>query len=233
MDLITEQKLERRARILDAARELIAERGYGGVTVRDLARRCRVSVPTLYNQFGGKDALLIEAVGAHFRELLAGIADGGEPAGHRRLLATVGRCADEMASLSDYHRALLRAFSKVPETRPLHETLAAELASALTGELLEMQRHRQLADWIVPGVLAAQITSACISTSVIWSQGTLGERGLRAFMVHAAAMLVLAGARGSARDEVERAAREAQDVLATAMVTPAPADDTNERSAAR
>lgn len=52
MDLVAEQRLERRARILAAVRELLAERGWREVTIRDLARHCRVSVPTLYNQFG-------------------------------------------------------------------------------------------------------------------------------------------------------------------------------------
>ena len=62
MDLMTEQRLARRAAILSTARELIAARGYESVTVRELAEICRVSVPTLYNQFGGKDQLLAEAI---------------------------------------------------------------------------------------------------------------------------------------------------------------------------
>jgi hypothetical protein len=38
VDLMAEQKLERRARILAAVRELLAERGWREVTIRDLAR---------------------------------------------------------------------------------------------------------------------------------------------------------------------------------------------------
>ena len=37
MGLIDEHKAERRARILAAARTLIAQRGYDGLTMRDLA----------------------------------------------------------------------------------------------------------------------------------------------------------------------------------------------------
>ena len=78
MDLVTEQKLERRERILASARELIAERGYEGLTMRDLAAHCRVSVPTLYNQFGSKDSLLAAAVETHCSGLLATSRDEQE-----------------------------------------------------------------------------------------------------------------------------------------------------------
>jgi len=93
---VTEQKLERRARILAAARELIAQRGYEALSMRELAAHCRVSVPTLYNQFGGKQALLAAAVESHFAGLLAGTRAPLESAaraarqgsGSRRALAT-------------------------------------------------------------------------------------------------------------------------------------------------
>jgi AcrR family transcriptional regulator len=44
-------------RILDAAEELFAERGYNGTTLRDVATRVGVRPPSLYNHFASKDAL--------------------------------------------------------------------------------------------------------------------------------------------------------------------------------
>ncbi len=44
-------------RILDAAEELFAERGYNGATLRDVATRVGVRPPSLYNHFASKDAL--------------------------------------------------------------------------------------------------------------------------------------------------------------------------------
>ena len=49
MDLVTKQREERKRRILEVARQLIAKHGYDGVTMRDLAEKSLVSVPTLYN----------------------------------------------------------------------------------------------------------------------------------------------------------------------------------------
>lgn len=44
-------------RILDAAEELFSERGYHGATLRDVADRVGLRIPSLYNHFAGKEAL--------------------------------------------------------------------------------------------------------------------------------------------------------------------------------
>ena len=45
--------------ILDAAYELLAERGAGGVSMDDIAARAGVSKPTLYQHFASKDDLVV------------------------------------------------------------------------------------------------------------------------------------------------------------------------------
>src|SRR5262245_6474359 len=78
MSLFDEHKAERRARIGKAARQLIAERGYEGLTMRDLAQKARVAVPTLYNLFGSKDAILIAELEAHANHVASQLRLGGD-----------------------------------------------------------------------------------------------------------------------------------------------------------
>lgn len=54
-----EAKLERRKRIIRAARELIRETGDAGLSMRALAARAGVSLATPYNLFGSKGAVLL------------------------------------------------------------------------------------------------------------------------------------------------------------------------------
>jgi len=214
MDLITEQRLWRRERMLDAVREALAEIGWAQLTVRELARRCRVSIPTLYNQFGGKDGLLTAAAEGHFGQVLERVTREGGPRGWRRLLALAARSAENMTRQSAYHRALVAAFAVARETGPAQEALVRELTAAFAAELDFMRADGQLADWIDPGLLASQLTAACVSASAAWARGLLSDAGLRAAMPHSVSLLALGVARGGARRGLEQSARREQAVLA-------------------
>ena len=49
----------RRSAILDQARRIIGQQGFDALTLRDLARAAEVTVPTIYNLIGNKQALLL------------------------------------------------------------------------------------------------------------------------------------------------------------------------------
>ncbi|MEU3503045.1 TetR family transcriptional regulator [Streptomyces hundungensis] len=51
-----------RRRLLNAARDLFAERGYEGATVREIAERAGVNQALLFRYFGSKQGLLTEVV---------------------------------------------------------------------------------------------------------------------------------------------------------------------------
>ena len=53
---------ERKRRIFDAARAIISQQGLEGLTTRGLAQAAGLTVPTLYNLVGGKDAILTHMV---------------------------------------------------------------------------------------------------------------------------------------------------------------------------
>ena len=59
--------------ILDAARYVFAEIGYGGTTVRDIIRRTNLASGTFYNYFDSKEAVfnaLSDEIGTELRQLL-------------------------------------------------------------------------------------------------------------------------------------------------------------------
>src|SRR5690348_1381053 len=80
MGLLQEHKDERRRRILEAARHLMAERGYEGLSMRTLADASRVSVPTLYNLFGSKHAILAAEMQDTFADIARSLE--GAPRGN-------------------------------------------------------------------------------------------------------------------------------------------------------
>lgn len=71
-----ERSAQTRARLIDAARELFAERGYAEVPIEDVVRRAGVTRGALYHQFpGGKVDLFTAVFDAVEEELMAGIAE--------------------------------------------------------------------------------------------------------------------------------------------------------------
>ena len=60
---------DRKARILDAARAIIAKDGYDALTTRGIAEAAGVTAPTLYNLVGGKAAVISAMATASIEEL--------------------------------------------------------------------------------------------------------------------------------------------------------------------
>ncbi len=62
-------RVESRKKILETATELLAEKGYGGTTMSELAKRAGVSKGLAYNYFGSKEEILAEVVRSGLQEL--------------------------------------------------------------------------------------------------------------------------------------------------------------------
>src|ERR1700722_5548608 len=80
---------ETRERLLLAAADVFARRGYDGTRVADIAAAADVSPGALYAHFGSKAELLVAALRRHGRRLLADLlaADPGRPVTELLLLA--------------------------------------------------------------------------------------------------------------------------------------------------
>lgn len=72
-----------REQILDAARELFAERGYQAVTMREIGKRIQYSATALYNHFQDKEALMTELCRRDFADFaqrfMAGVMGSKTP----------------------------------------------------------------------------------------------------------------------------------------------------------
>lgn len=75
------KKQQTRERIVDAARQLFAERGFDKVTVADIAREAQVSPATVFNYFPSKEDVFYSPLDAFGERLIDAIRsrDTGEP----------------------------------------------------------------------------------------------------------------------------------------------------------
>ncbi|SPL96587.1 Transcriptional regulator, TetR family [[Actinomadura] parvosata subsp. kistnae] len=82
---------ETRERLLLAAAEVFAERGYDGTRVADIAAAAGVSNGALYAHFGSKAELLVAALRAHGRNQLASLFEADPDRSATELLLAIGR----------------------------------------------------------------------------------------------------------------------------------------------
>ena len=102
-------KENRRQRILSAARATLARDGVDGLTVRKLAGEAGVTVPTIYNLIGNKEALLrrlLDELVSRAEEALSTVESDDPIEATARV---VGTLATLFAEDEDFCRAALRA----------------------------------------------------------------------------------------------------------------------------
>jgi AcrR family transcriptional regulator len=210
MDLVAKQREERRRRILDVARQLIATQGYEGLTMRDLAEKSLVSVPTLYNLFRGKNELLLEAVESYFVDLMRHAEQAQAQEGLSKIISVVETLGRETPRHAAYARSLMAFFGSVWDAGGLHQIATRRLTEELVGALEQMQRKRQLATWADPRALGARLASQLSITTFEWARDQLNDAGLRGTMLYGTGVTLLGLARGKAAARLERLAREHQ-----------------------
>jgi AcrR family transcriptional regulator len=148
-----------RERLLAAAADVFAERGYDGTRVADIAAAAGMSNGALYAHFDSKAELLVAALRAHGQRQLADMvaADPGRPI--TELLLMVGRGLRRRRDPRGYLivEALVAARRDEDVAAPMRE-LAKERASWLT----ELMREAQAAGELDPSLSPAALGHFCL-----------------------------------------------------------------------
>ncbi len=171
---------QRRRLVVDRARELFLERGFGGTTVAAVAQAAGVSVETVYKAFGGK-AGLVRAV---WEQALEGM--GPVPAEERsdavssvaddpgEVIATWARLSAEVGDRAAPVLALVRAAAAAdPEA-------AALLAEIDAGRLARMRHNAETLarrGYLRPGLSVERAAQLMVAISGSLHEPLIGEAG--------------------------------------------------------
>lgn len=210
MVLLAQQMAERRERILAAAREIIGRRGYEALTMRELARAARVTVPTVYNLVGSKEQVLLAAVEEQVASFLAGVDRVDAKAPAERVLAVVDACVDELLRLPLYYRSLLHLLYASDAAADARAQVGRALTRPLDRALVALAASGELAGWVDPATLLARLRAHLQFSSLQWASGELDDAGLRDAARYEAALGLLGVTQGRSRAVFETAARAAQ-----------------------
>ncbi|MEV6161393.1 TetR family transcriptional regulator [Streptomyces sp. NPDC052052] len=124
-----------RRRLLEAARDLFAERGYEGATVRSIAERAGANQALLFRYFGSKQGLLAEVIAQGGRERLrATPPEELFEAALRSMLTRSASAGSDDRSLEVYLRSVGQGDESAEALRELGEKYQQTLAGLSDAE---------------------------------------------------------------------------------------------------
>jgi AcrR family transcriptional regulator len=161
----------RRDRILGAARKLIGQRGYEQLTMRALANAAGVTVPTIYNLIGNKDAVLGATIHDGTARFWANTRPSTNP------VTVLEGIVAELLTQPSYYRPVLRVLTNGGASEAMEE-LDALFVRNLTAVLESLSKRGELEPWIDCGVFAERMLSNLYGVTSEWSTGLLSDEAL-------------------------------------------------------
>ncbi|MGH9259185.1 MAG: TetR family transcriptional regulator [Acidimicrobiales bacterium] len=158
---------DRRRRVIDAAFELGAERGYDAVQMRDVSAIANVSLATIYRYFSSKDHLLAAAMTEWTAKLEGRVAQSpprGDTAADQ-LVDVLGRACRAMSRQPKLSAALVRALSSAdPGVQQSAGQVQRQIESMASGILVDLDPRVQTD-------IMAVLGHVWYSTLVAWANG--------------------------------------------------------------
>ncbi|QUR66072.1 TetR/AcrR family transcriptional regulator [Mycobacterium spongiae] len=122
-----------RDKLLDGALVCLRERGYGNTSSRDIARAAGVNVASINYHFGGKDALLDDALGQCFSGWNQRVREAFDrtaaTSSHELIRAVLEATVDSFEQIRPAVYACLESYAPALRSELLRERLAAGYAS--------------------------------------------------------------------------------------------------------
>lgn len=152
-----------RRRIMEAATQLFAERGFAAGTVAEIAERAGISEPQVYYHFESKQALLLHVLAE--RDRLADETAGPDPDDSSEIPAAILRIAAGNRSVPDFIRLYMVLFAEATSTDHVAHPYFFERYRRLRGRFIEVFTRLYEDGHLRPGI---DPDYAATSTLAMW-----------------------------------------------------------------
>jgi AcrR family transcriptional regulator len=202
--------LRRRSNILSVARELIAEKGYTGVTMRELAEKSGVAYKSLYDLYGSKDNLLGKAIEERLRLVFESIDRVVSGSGFDRLMEILERTSAYTLEIPNLARALEPILAGDPGKFSIGEHMQRFHREAL----LQIKRQGDLIESANVDYLLHDVMLASGAVRLYWANGVIADEDLAKALKYSAAKAIYPFLSGPSRDSAFRLIQELHPQLA-------------------
>ncbi|MDB5480817.1 MAG: regulatory protein TetR [Caulobacteraceae bacterium] len=175
---ISDSILERRRRMLEVAKAMIAEGGSAGFTIRELGRRAKVSVTTIYATYGDKEGLIAAAIQDYYDGLP--VARARQTTSLPGLLAATDLARDAILGNKPYARQYAELYFSGTLDARIYKVIQ-ETATASAGQMPWLQKIMRDGD-LIPGLELGYIVTLLANQRLMvlhdWAQGRVKDEDL-------------------------------------------------------
>lgn len=196
---LTPKQEERRQNILSAARDMVADHGYEGMVMSQVAKRAGVAVTTLYNLYNTKDQLLLESL----RQVAIDDArrDAAQPQGPgwQYLVQLVINGATMAMARPAYAEAIIVALQRAKAGDEMVKMMIEWARDDMRSSLDAMQARNELKPEVDTQELATSLIGVYYSSLNMWTKGILKLAHLKRDMQKNYLSILIQSTQGKAR----------------------------------
>ncbi len=200
---LTPRQQDRRHRILAAARDMVAQRGYDGMIMSEVAAQAGVSATTLYNLYNTKDELVMTALQESITERALQVAAESDGPGWdylvRSMVANAQTANDEPA----YAEAIMHALLRASPGDALVEMLFDNVRKDMLRSIRAMAEKKELLPNVNTEELALAMTGVYWSSFMLWNKGLLKLPMLERQLQRNCLSLLIPASTGKVKKELE------------------------------
>lgn len=201
---------ERRRRILEETRKMIAERGLSGFSMDEICKRSGVAKRTLYNAFQTKERMVAIAIHEYFERFISRLPYTGPQGTMKRNIERMVFVIERNRQIRNYISAIMSLYFAPNADPDIWTTMHSMAVKPNLQWIQALKTRRQLQPWIEVDTLADDIVRCEYAIVNDWCQGRIDDDGVTLHLV-SSVLTVMAGAtRGMARREIEQALQDYQ-----------------------
>ena len=194
---------ERRRRILEETRKMIAEHGLAGFSMDEICKRAGVAKRTLYNAYQTKERMIALAIHEYFEKYVSHIPYTTPIGSLQRNVERIVFVIQRNRQLRNYISALMSIYFSPDADSDIWETMHSMAVQANLQWITALKAKKQIQPWIDVNCLADDIVRTEYAIINDWCRGRIEDEQIAYHQVRACLTIAAGATRGAARKGIE------------------------------
>lgn len=212
--------IERRKRILEETRQVIAEQGVAALSMNEIGQRAGVAKRTLYNAFQTRERMVASAIQEYFDEYVGEIAYSSAPGTMLHNLERMISVVQCSSKVRNYIKAIMALYFSSDVDHDIWTAMHSPAIHHHRQWIEVLEAKKQLQPWVVVDKLVDDLVRFGYATINDWAQGRIPDDEVVGRLASSYLSCLLGSLKGNARKEVEALIKDIAERGTEALPTP-------------